>query len=156
MEFYRGYRGTVRTLFIEIGILSGFGNLAPLRAQVDTGAILGTVKDQSGGVVPNATVTVTEKDTNYSVRKETAGDGSYVFTPLKIGTYSVSVDSPGFEKTTHVGVMVNIQQHTVVDFTLVPGSPTQSVQVTGAPLCCRRRTLPCNRWSVHVPSTIFR
>ena len=104
----------------------------PLDGQVDTGSVLGTVKDQSGGVVPNATVTLTQKDTNYSVSKKTAADGTYVFSPVKIGTYSVSADSQGFQKTTHINVVVNIQQQTVVDLTLVPGSSSQSVEVTAA------------------------
>lgn len=106
--------------------------LGLLEAQVDTGSVLGTVKDQSGGVVPNATVTLTEKDTNYSVSKKTAADGSYVFTPVKIGTYSVSADATGFQKTTQVNVVVNIQQQALVDLTLVPGSSSQSVEVTAA------------------------
>ena len=122
-----------RTLVLGIGILAACGNIALLRAQVDTGTVLGTVRDQSGGVVPNATVTLTEKETNYSLTKKTAADGSYVFTPVKIGTYSVTADSPGFQKTTHVGVIVNIQQQALVDLTLIPGSASQSVEVTGAP-----------------------
>jgi len=105
-------------------------SLSCLLAQVDTGTVLGTVKDQSGAVVPNATIVLTQKDTNYSVRKKTAGDGTYVFSPVKIGTYAVTVEASGFQKTTHVGVTVNIQQQTVVDLTLVPGSATQSVEVT--------------------------
>lgn len=112
-------------------LVSAFGIfITPIWAQVDTGTVLGTVKDQSGGVVPNATVTLTENDTNHSVTKKTAADGTYVFTPVKIGTYSVAADSQGFEKTTHVGVTVNIQQQVVVNLTLVAGSATQSIQVT--------------------------
>ena len=104
-----------------------------LRAQVDTGTILGTIKDQSGAVIPHAKVSLTNEGTNFTITTTAGGDGSYVFTPLKIGTYSVTAQVPGFRKTTHVGVAVNIQQQTVVNLTLVPGEVTQSVQVTAAP-----------------------
>lgn len=104
-----------------------------LRAQVDTGTLLGTVKDQSGGVIPGATVTIINTETNYSLSKKTGPDGGYVFTPIKIGTYSVNAEAPGFQKTTQVAITVNIQQQALVDLTLTPGNVTQSVQVTAAP-----------------------
>lgn len=85
-----------------------------LRAQVDTGTILGTVKDQTGAVVPNASVTLTNKETGHTSTKKTAADGSYVFTPIKIGTYTVIAESAGFEKTTHADIGVSIQQQVVV------------------------------------------
>ena len=104
-----------------------------LRAQVDTGTLLGTVRDQSGGVVPGATVTITNKETNYSLNKITGSDGAYVFTPIKTGTYTVTAEATGFQKTAQVGVVVNIQQQALADLTLVPGNVTQSIQVTAAP-----------------------
>jgi len=104
-------------------------------AQVDTGALLGTVKDASGAVIPNAKVTLTNEGTSLTLTTTTRGDGSYIFTPLKIGTYTVEAESPGFEKGRNAGVVVNIQQQVLVDFTLVPGAVTQTVEVTSqAPL----------------------
>lgn len=103
-----------------------------LRAQVDTGTILGTVKDQAGGVIPNATVTLINEATNYKITKETGADGSYVFTPVRIGEYTVTASDPGFQKSTHTHVTVNIQQQTLVDMTMVPGQVTQTVEVTAA------------------------
>src|SRR5689334_5650616 len=67
--------------------LSSMGHA--LYAQVDTGAILGTVKDQSGAVVPGAKVSLTNEGTTFSVSTRTGVDGSYTFTPVKIGTYRV-------------------------------------------------------------------
>jgi hypothetical protein len=104
-------------------------------AQVDTGALLGTVKDASGAVIPNAKVTLINEGTSLTLTMTTRGDGSYIFTPLKIGTYTVEAEAPGFEKGRNAGVVVNIQQQVVVDFTLVPGAVTQTVEVTSqAPL----------------------
>lgn len=101
--------------------------------QVDTGAILGTVKDQSGGVIPRATVTLTNTGTGISRTTKAGGDGGYVFRPVKIGTYSVAAEFQGFRKTEQQDVRVDVQQQVVVDLTLLPGQLTQSVEVTGAP-----------------------
>ncbi|HKS96175.1 MAG TPA: carboxypeptidase-like regulatory domain-containing protein, partial [Terriglobia bacterium] len=66
---------------------------APALAQIDTGTILGTVKDQSGAVVPGAKVTVTNEGTSFSLVTTTGADGSYTLTPLKIGTYTVTAEA---------------------------------------------------------------
>ena len=104
-----------------------------LYGQVDTGSLLGTVKDQSGAVIPGAGITVVDEGTNFVYNTTTGSDGGFVFTPIKIGTYSVSAEALGFQKTTHVHVVVNIQQQSVVDLTLTPGKVTQRVVVTAAP-----------------------
>lgn len=102
-------------------------------AQVDTGAILGTVKDQSGGVVPGAKVTITNTATGISVNATSGPDGTYEFRPVKIGTYTVEVEAQGFSKTEQQNIRVDVQQQAVVDVVLVPGQLTQTVEVTGAP-----------------------
>ena len=104
----------------------------PLCAQVDTGAVLGTVKDQSGAVIPGAKLTLTNEGTGFNVSTVAEADGSYVFRPVKIGTYSVEAEYKGFEKIVRQHVTVNVQQQVVVDFTLVPGQVTQTVEVASA------------------------
>lgn len=106
---------------------------SPLYAQVDTGAILGTIKDQSGAVVPNAKMTLTNEGTSFSLTTSAGSDGSYIFTPIKIGTYSVTVEYQGFQTASHLHVKVDVQQQVVVDFTLQPGLVTQLIEVTAAP-----------------------
>lgn len=56
------------------------------RAHVDTGAILGTVRDASCAVIPNATVTITNEGTAATLTRKTQANGAYTFTPLPIGT----------------------------------------------------------------------
>ena len=70
----------------------------PTFAQVDTGAILGTLKDQSGAVVPGAKVTLTNEGTSLSISTTTGPDGGYTFTPVKIATYTVDAEFQGFQK----------------------------------------------------------
>lgn len=103
-----------------------------LLAQVDTGAILGTVKDQSGGVVPGATVTITNEGTAFSLSTVTGNDGTYNFTPVKIGTYTVSVEFQGFQKAQRTHITLDVQQQAVVDFSMVPGAVTQTIEVSAA------------------------
>jgi len=104
-----------------------------LFAQVDTGTILGTVKDSSGAVVPGAQVTLTNQGTGFTLTTKSSGVGSYIFTPIKIGTYSVQATMAGFQKATQLNATVDVQQQLVVDLILVPGQLTQTVEVTAAP-----------------------
>ncbi len=101
-------------------------------AQVDTGAVLGTVKDSSGAVVPGTKVTLTNEGTGLSDAKTAGPDGSYIFTPVKIGTYTVTAEFQGFKKEIRPHIALNVQDHLVVDFTLTPGATTQSVEVKSA------------------------
>ena len=65
--------------------------------QVDQGAITGVVQDSSGAIVPGAKVTVANIDTGLVLQGITNGSGVYVFSPLKIGNYTVSATASGFQ-----------------------------------------------------------
>ncbi len=112
-------------VFVLFGTSSSF-------AQIDAGAVLGTISDSSGGRVSGATVTLTNEGTNAAVSTTTGEDGTYKFTPVKIGTYKVAVTIQGFQTTTTHGVVVNVGENVVTDFTLKPGSVTETVEVTTA------------------------
>lgn len=101
--------------------------------QVDTATIVGTVTDTSGAVVPGASITATEVNTGITTSVKSGPDGNYVITPLKIGTYSVTVDAQGFQKVVRQNVVLNVQAGVRVDFSLQVGSVTQTVEVSGAP-----------------------
>jgi len=101
-------------------------------AQVDTGTILGTVHDNTGAVIAGAKVTVRNEGTSLSQTNTTSSAGEYVFTPLKIGTYTIEVESPGFKKERRTGLVVNIQQQAVADFSLSVGDVTSEIEVTAA------------------------
>ena len=79
---------------------------ATATAQVDTGTILGTVKDQSGGVLPGATVTITHEGQALTLTAVTREDGTYIFTPIRTGAYAVEVEFPGFKKAMRRGITV--------------------------------------------------
>ncbi len=104
-------------------------------AQLPTGTILGTVKDASGGVVPDARVTITNTDTSLTRTGTTGADGSYRFPALPVGHYRVEVTKEGFAALTRTGITLQVAQEATIDVTLQVGSTGQSVTVTGeAPL----------------------
>ncbi len=128
----------IRKQGFAIGLLSLCGLFLwqtpqPLFAQVDTGAILGIVKDQSGGVVPGAKVSITSEDTGLTLNTTSDASGNYIFTPVHIGNYTVEVQYQGFETVKHPHVQVQVQQQVVVNFQLSPGQVTQTVEVNAAP-----------------------
>ena len=108
---------------------------APVAAQVDTGTILGTVKDESGAVLPGAAVTITHEGQALTLSTATRENGTYIFTPIRTGAYSIEVEFQGFKKGVRRGITVGIQQQAVVDFTLQPGGLAEELVVTAeAPL----------------------
>ena len=101
-------------------------------AQTDQGAITGIVQDPSGAVIPNAQISVTNIDTGLVLQSTTNAGGVFVFSPLKIGNYTLTASASGFEKVRHENLRVDIQQHLNVNFTLQPGSVSETVNVTSA------------------------
>src|SRR5215472_17205987 len=116
-------------LVITIGILCL--GVQSLSAQVDTGTIVGVVTDQSGAVIAGAKATLTNLGTNAALSTTTAADGSYKFSPVKIGNYKVDISYQGFQSATQRNVVVNVGSDSLANFQLRPGSVTETVEVTG-------------------------
>jgi Carboxypeptidase regulatory-like domain/TonB dependent receptor len=106
--------------------------VTPLRAQVDAGAVLGTVTDASGSAVHGASVTLTNEGTSAALSTTTGNDGGYKFTPVRIGSYKLAVTLQGFETIVRPHVTVNVGENVVVDFSLKPGNVTTTVEVTAS------------------------
>ena len=99
-------------------------------AQKDTGNIVGTVTDNSGAVVPKASVTVQDVDRGSAFNTVTDSNGQYAAGPLKIGRYQVVVSKEGFKRTTVGPVELNLQERPSVDVTLQVGAIQEQVTVT--------------------------
>ena len=123
-------------LFVSLALIVGLALISfsarPLCAQVDTGAILGTVTDSSGAPVTGATVTLTNTGTGAALSTATGTDGTYKFSPVRVGTYKMSATLKGFETLTQLEVFVNIGQNVVVNFSLKPGKVSETIEVTAA------------------------
>jgi len=101
----------------------------PALTQVDTGSVRGTVTDPSGAVIADAKVNLSSEATGQTVSTSTAKDGAFTFSPVKIGSYRLSVEAAGFKRAaTHV--TVNVQEQARADFQLVTGAVSETVEVT--------------------------
>jgi hypothetical protein len=129
MGSYQRSVGQVMCAMVVFGLA-----LQPLGAQQILGAITGTVKDSTGGTVPDATVRARNLATNLEVAAHTQGNGSYSIPNLPAGTYKLTITKDGFDTETHTEVLVNGDRTATVDGSLRVGSVATSVEVTATPL----------------------
>lgn len=101
-----------------------------LQAQVDTGTVLGTVTDPSGAAIANAKLTIEDEKTGLVQQQPAQSNGSYAFSALKVGFYTVTASAPGFEPKVLQHLVVNIQQQLLINIKLQPGKVTSTVTVT--------------------------
>jgi hypothetical protein len=106
----------------------------PLNAQQTLGGITGEVTDASGGVIPNASVTVTEEQTSLTRTTKTNGSGSYSFVNLPIGVYTLTYSADGYQaqKTPHITVQAD--RTATLNASLKVGQASATVEVEAAPL----------------------
>lgn len=119
----------VRTLTVAALLVCLTGIAA---AQVTTGSILGTVRDNSGSAVKGARVTITEVGKSNSTTYTTDDEGAYTAPFLIPGTYNVSVEATGFKKALTNTVVVQIDQKARIDFALEIGAVTETVEVAAS------------------------
>ena len=100
-------------------------------AQVGTSEVLGTVRDQSHSAVPKASVTLTSVETGIYAKTTTDTNGEYDFLNVKVGHYTVMVESAGFSKAT-ADVSVDVEARQRVDISMQVGVVSDSVTVSGA------------------------
>lgn len=124
-----------KSLFTLIALALLLMSAQVMFGQLDQGTITGVVQDPSGAVISNAAVTLTNLDEGQVLKTKTDGAGIYVFSPVKIGNYSVTAKAPNFKTTTQTNLHLSIQQRLNVVITLKPGATTETVTVTAeAPL----------------------
>jgi hypothetical protein len=103
---------------------------ALVQAQYTTARLSGYVDDASGGMIPNATVTVQDLATGYKQTVETAGRGEYLFPSLPVGTYQLTVTMKGFATYQQTGIGLAIGQSATQNVQLGIGASSQRVVVT--------------------------
>ena len=102
-----------------------------LYAQSTYGSIAGSVTDNSGAIVTDANVTLTNLGTAEKRTQSSGSDGLYTFVNLLPGQYRVDVVKQGFKHFTRNQIEVDVQQNTRVDAALQVGEVSQVVEVTG-------------------------
>jgi hypothetical protein len=128
VRVYASFRNAINLLGAGLALflmcVTGF-------AQGTAGRILGTVTDQSGGVIAGATVTVTDVQRGIARNLTADQSGEYVAPSLLPGTYSIRVEAKGFSTLERSGLLLEVGKDLRIDLTLQPGEQTQTVTVTG-------------------------
>jgi len=100
--------------------------------QTQDGSILGTAKDPSGGVVPNATITITHQETGLTRTATTGPDGAYRVAGLPYGDFTVAAEAAGFKKYISRDIHLRVNEVLRSDVIFELGTATQEITVTGA------------------------
>lgn len=96
-------------------------------------ALVGTVTDASGAVIPGASVVAVQDATKVVYRTVSTAKGNYAIPYVAVGTYTITVQFAGFQKVVHSNVSVEVNHTVRTDFSLPPGEVTSQVMVSAAP-----------------------
>ncbi|MBI3472852.1 MAG: carboxypeptidase regulatory-like domain-containing protein, partial [Candidatus Solibacter usitatus] len=112
-------------------LLAGLAGLFAvlLHSQATTAKVVGSVTDPSGAVVPGAKVAIRNQQTNQARAAVTDTLGSYEFSFLPIGSYTLEVEAAGFQKAEVSAFALSVDQVARVDVKLSIGQAAESVKV---------------------------
>ncbi len=113
---------------------------APLLAQINRGAIRGSVTDPTGAAVPAVEVQARNVGTSISTTTTTSAEGDFSLRSLSPGVYELSVAAPGFKTAVVDGVDVRVGETIRVNIPLELGEITETIEVQGAALGVRTET----------------
>ena len=110
---------------------------------ISTGTVIGTVTDQQGAVVPDATVSLIDKSTNAEIKTTSNSAGHYAFPHVNSGTYDIKVTKQGFQTAIIQNQTVQLASALTEDIKLTVGSVTQeiTVETTGTLLASTKRNV---------------
>jgi hypothetical protein len=111
-----------------------------LRAQTDLATITGTVTDASGARLPGASVAIINTTTKTASKDLTNQTGSFSVRGLTVGTYSITIEHPGFKQFQESGLILIAAQVLQVNAQLALGSASETVVVTGTPQLLETQT----------------
>jgi hypothetical protein len=127
----RQFTGIVRTAIFLTAILV-FG-AASAFSQMNTGEIDGIVRDPTGAVVPDATVTAVEAGTHLEYSTKTNGSGEYLLAQLPVGQYNLTVSLQGFKQIVQPNIEVHAGDRLRQPFTLELGEQSETLTVSVMP-----------------------
>src|SRR5689334_20674015 len=102
-----------------------------LAAADPTATILGTVRDASGAVIPNAKVVAVSTQTDLHREATSGSEGRFILPLLPAGNYNLTVEAPSFKKYVRQGIILSVNENARVDVSLEVGTLAESVNVTG-------------------------
>src|SRR5262245_18511171 len=101
----------------------------PAWAQFETGSVVGSLRDKTGGAIAGAKVTLTNAELGVSVEQKAGKDGGYEFFTVKPGRYVVTADQSGFALALAHQVTVQVGARQRVDLTMEVGQVSEKVEV---------------------------
>lgn len=114
-------------------LLFAFAFVAGAQTQLGTGGINGTIQDPNGAAIPNATVTITNRDTGLT-RTQTTGDaGQYSFQVLPTGFYTITAEAAGFGRAEQNDLQVTVGRNTTPNLVLSAGGVQAVVTIEDTP-----------------------
>jgi len=116
----------MRFALAAILVLTG----ARISAQTTAGAVNGTVRDESGAVVPNAKVDLKSESTGAETTANSNASGYFTFVNIQPGSYTLSASAAGFKKTVQTAFTVGVNETVTRNMSLTVGDVGQTVEVT--------------------------
>src|SRR5499426_1092317 len=101
-------------------------------AQITTTGIRGITRDQSGAVIPNATIKLVDNSTGVERATVSSSEGSFLFPTLQFGSYKLTATATGFQTTIIAAITVESGRTTDVSVDLKVGAAAETVQVAAS------------------------
>jgi hypothetical protein len=111
-------------------ILGGWAKPSYSQVGASSAQLNGAVRDESGGSVAKAAITLRETETNRTYTAISTDNGLYVFANLPPGRYELTTEASGFARSTQTGIVLTVGQAATVDVTVKIASGTEKVVVT--------------------------
>src|SRR5271155_552517 len=124
-------RQAIRYLFLAVS-LCFVSSVA--YAQFDVGSLVGTIRDQSGAAVPNASITVTNTATNIESSAASNNNGDYEVPSLHVGVYTISAKATNYAEAVAQNIAISVGSRQRIDLELKVGGTQSSVEVSDVTL----------------------
>lgn len=132
-SFLRRFNPATKLILPVLSAFLLFAGARGAEAQEFRATISGAITDSAGAVVPGARVVVRETRTGTTSQTTSDGAGQYVVPFLLPGNYTITVQAEGFQTEVHAGVLLQSQEHPIINIALHAGTVSQTVTVTGTP-----------------------
>src|SRR6476469_479294 len=131
----RGFAFVFFSLFLFLSCTAAYAQVSAAEAQLNA-----SVRDQTGGMVVKAAVTLRNVDTNQVYKTTSNSVGFYILTNVAPGNYELTTESPGFGKFSQTGIVLRVAQVATIDVNLKVTSEQEVVVSTEAPTIEPTRT----------------
>jgi len=123
------YFSTGARILAAMTLMFSASMTSELNAQVLYGSVVGTVEDPTGGLIPNSTVTLTNKGTGLKLEDKSDSGGRFTFSSVIPGVYDMKTSSQGFKTMTRTDIPVSANTVTRLDVKMDVGAVTDSVSI---------------------------